>query len=168
MLAEQGWHAGVIGIVASRIVEEFGRPTVLIALDGEQGKGSGRSISAFDLHGGLAQCRDLLLRFGGHRVAAGVTIATDRVAEFADAVQRGSPPAQLTEDDLVPELRVDLEIPLDQVDDELEALLRHMEPCGIGNPSPLLVSRGVDRRRAAARRRQGRAQAAAQRATAAS
>jgi single-stranded-DNA-specific exonuclease len=142
VLAEQGWHAGVIGIVASRIVEEFGRPCVLIALEGEQGKGSGRSISAFDLHGGLAQCSDLLLRFGGHRAAAGVTIAADRVAEFAERFNRVAL-AQLTEDDLVPELRVDLEIPFDQIDEELETLMRYMEPCGMGNPSPLFVSRGV-------------------------
>jgi single-stranded-DNA-specific exonuclease len=142
VLAEQGWHAGVIGIVASRIVEEFGRPCVLIALDGDQGKGSGRSISAFDLHGGLAQCSDLLLRFGGHRVAAGVTIAADRVAEFAERFNQIAL-AQLTEDDLVRELHVDLEIPFDQVDEELETLMRYMEPCGMGNPSPLLVSRGV-------------------------
>ena len=142
VLAEQGWHPGVIGIVASRIVEEFGRPTVLIALEGEHGKGSGRSISAFDLHAGLAECRDLLLRFGGHRSAAGVTIAADRVAEFAERFNRVAI-AQLSESDLVPELRVDLELPLDQVNDELEALLRYLEPCGVGNPSPLLVTRGV-------------------------
>ena len=142
VLAEQGWHAGVIGIVASRLVEEFGRPTVLVALDGDEGKGSGRSISAFDLHAGLSRCSDLLIRFGGHRVAAGVTIAADRVAEFAQRFNEIAC-AQLTEDDLVPELRVDLEIPFEQIDDELETLMRYMEPCGAGNPSPLLVSRGV-------------------------
>jgi single-stranded-DNA-specific exonuclease len=142
VLAEQGWHAGVIGIVASRIVEEFGRPAVLIALDGDEGKGSGRSISAFDLHGGLAECRDLLIRFGGHRSAAGVTIAADRVKDFA-ARFNAIATSRLTESDLVPELRVDLEIPFDEVNEELESLLRHMEPCGMGNPSPLLVSRGV-------------------------
>ncbi len=142
VLAEQGWHAGVIGIVASRIVEEYGRPTVLIALDGAEGKGSGRSISAFDLHGGLAECADLLLRFGGHRLAAGVTIAAEQVPAFAARFNHVAA-ARLTEDDLVSELRVDLELPLREADDELEALLRHMEPCGIGNPSPLFVSRGV-------------------------
>jgi single-stranded-DNA-specific exonuclease len=142
VLAQQGWHAGVIGIVASRIVEEFGRPTMLIALEGDTGKGSGRSISAFDLHGGLSECRDLLLRFGGHRSAAGITIAADRVDDFAarfNAVAR----SRLTEDDLVSELRVDLEVSLDQVNDDLESLLRHLEPCGMGNPSPLLVTRGL-------------------------
>jgi len=142
VLAEQGWHPGVIGIVASRIVEEFGRPTVLIALDGSEGKGSGRSISSFNLHAGLAECRDLLLRFGGHHSAAGVTIAADRVADFA-ARFNAVAAAQLTEDDLVSELRVDLEVPLDQVDSELETLLRYVEPCGIGNPSPLFIAHGV-------------------------
>ncbi|HEY4132186.1 MAG TPA: single-stranded-DNA-specific exonuclease RecJ [Gemmatimonadaceae bacterium] len=142
VLAEQGWHPGVIGIVASRLVEEFGRPTLLIALDGAEGKGSGRSISAFDLHGGLSECRDLLIRFGGHRAAAGVTIATDRVAEFA-ARFNAIATSRLTEDDLVPELRVDLELPFEDVTEELESLLRHLEPCGMGNPSPLLVSLGV-------------------------
>jgi single-stranded-DNA-specific exonuclease len=142
VLAEQGWHPGVIGIVASRVVEEFGRPTMLIALEGDTGKGSGRSISAFDLHGGLSDCRELLLRFGGHKSAAGITIATDRVAQFAarfNDVAR----ARLTPDDLVPELRIDLEVPLDQVNDDLESLLRHLEPCGMGNPSPLLLTRGL-------------------------
>ena len=142
VLAEQGWHAGVIGIVASRIVEEFGRPTILIALDGAEGKGSGRSISAFDLHGGLSQCRDLLIRYGGHRAAAGVTIAADRVPDFAAKFNEVAA-TSLTENDLVPELRVDLELPLEQADAPLENLMRHMEPCGIGNPSPLFMSRGV-------------------------
>jgi len=142
VLAGEGWHAGVIGIVASRIVEEFGRPAILIALDGDEGKGSGRSISAFDLHGGISQCRDLLIRFGGHRSAAGVTIARDRVAAFAERFNEVAL-ASLTPDDLVPELRADLELPFDAATEDLESLLRHMEPCGMGNPTPVLVSRGV-------------------------
>ena len=142
VLAEEGWHPGVIGIVASRIVEEFGRPTVLVALEGGEGKGSGRSISVFDLHAGLAQCRDLLTRFGGHRSAAGVTLAAERVPEFAARFNEVAA-SQLTQDDLVPELRVDLELPFDRADAELETLLRYMEPCGMGNPSPLFVARGV-------------------------
>jgi single-stranded-DNA-specific exonuclease len=142
VLAEQGWHPGVIGIVASRVVEEFGRPTVLIGLEGAEGKGSGRSIPAFDLHGGLSECRDLLLRFGGHRSAAGVTIAIDRVPEFAARFNEVAR-RQLTPDDLIPDLRVDLEVTLGEVGDELEAVLRHLEPCGFGNPSPILVARRV-------------------------
>ncbi|MEK7400991.1 MAG: single-stranded-DNA-specific exonuclease RecJ [Gemmatimonadota bacterium] len=142
VLAGDGWHPGVVGIVASRIVEEFGRPAVLIALEGNEGKGSGRSISAFDLHAGIGRCRDLLLRFGGHRSAAGVTIARENVREFArrfNAVAR----ATLKPEDLVPELRADLEVQLADVNDHLESMLRHLEPCGIGNPSPVLVARGV-------------------------
>jgi single-stranded-DNA-specific exonuclease len=142
VLARQGWHAGVIGIVASRLVEEFGRPVVLVALDGDSGKGSGRSIPRFDLHGALGECRDLLVRFGGHRAAAGVTVQADQVERFARRFNEVAC-ARIAEEDLIPELRVDLEVSLEQIDDALESVLRHMEPCGVGNPSPVLVSRGV-------------------------
>lgn len=142
VLGAEGWHPGVIGIVASRLVEELARPVMLVALDGGVGKGSGRSIGAFDLHAGLTACRDLLVRYGGHRAAAGITIAPDRLPAFAErfnAVAR----ERLTRDDLVPRLRVDLELPLEAVTPELEALLRHFEPFGVGNPAPVLASRGV-------------------------
>ena len=142
VLAEDGWHPGVIGIVASRLVEEFGRPTVLIGLDGDEGKGSGRSISRFDLHGGIGRCSHLLKRFGGHRSAAGVTIGRGEVAEFTRCFNEAAR-ADLTLDDLVPELRVDMEVAIDDVTLDFEALLRHLEPCGMGNPSPMLVTRGV-------------------------
>src|SRR3954470_5893743 len=114
VLAEGGWHPGVIGIVASRIVEEFGRPTILIGLEGDEGKGSGRSISRFDLHAGIGRCRHLLKRFGGHRSAAGVTIARDQVEAFAHAFNE-SARSVLTPDDLVPELRVDMEVSLSDI-----------------------------------------------------
>ena len=142
VLAEEGWHPGVIGIVASRIVEEFGRPTILISLDGEEGKGSGRSISRFDLHAGIGGCRHLLQRFGGHRSAAGITIARDRVDEFTRCFNEAAR-AVLSPDDLVPELRIDLEVALADLTPGFESLLRHLEPCGIGNPSPMLLTRGV-------------------------
>lgn len=142
VLAEDGWHPGVIGIVASRIVEEFGRPTLLISVEGDEGKGSGRSIPAFDLHAALAECRELLVRFGGHRAAAGVTVAKHRIAELATRFNEVAR-ERLTVDDLTPDLRVDLEVDLAEVGDALEAVFRHLEPCGIGNPSPVLVVRGV-------------------------
>src|SRR6478672_219933 len=142
VLAGAGWHPGVIGIVASRLVEEFGRPTVLIGLEGEEGKGSGRSISRFDLHAGIGICRHLLKRFGGHRSAAGLTIARDRVDDFARCFNEGAR-ASLTADDLIPELRVDLEVELSDLTPGFETLLKHLEPCGVGNPSPMLVTRGV-------------------------
>jgi single-stranded-DNA-specific exonuclease len=142
VLAEEGWHPGVIGIVASRLLEEHGRPVLLIALSGEEGKGSGRSISAFDLHGALTECRDLLVRFGGHRAAAGVTIARANVPELTRRFNEIAL-AQLTVSDLAAELRVDLELPISAATLELESLLRHFEPFGPSNPTPVLVSRGV-------------------------
>jgi single-stranded-DNA-specific exonuclease len=142
VLADETWHPGVIGIVASRLVEEFGRPTVLIALSGEQGKGSGRSISKFDLHGALGESRDLLIRYGGHRAAAGVTIARERVADFAARFNEVAR-SLLAPEDLVPEIRVDLEVNIDGINERLESLFRHFEPFGIGNPSPVLLARNV-------------------------
>jgi single-stranded-DNA-specific exonuclease len=142
VVAEDDWHPGVIGIVASRIVEEFGRPTILIGLAGDEGKGSGRSISRFDLHSGISRCRHLLKRFGGHRSAAGVTIARDQVDAFARCFNE-SARASLTRDDLVPELHVDLEVSLADITPGFESILRHLEPTGMGNPAPMLVSRGV-------------------------
>jgi single-stranded-DNA-specific exonuclease len=142
VLAQEGWHPGVIGIVASRIVEETCRPAVLISLDANEGKGSGRSIPAFDLHAGLVACRDLFVRFGGHRTAAGLTIARSRVEEFQerfDAVAH----ERLTIEDLVPEVRVDVIVPLSALNGDLETLLRHFEPHGVGNASPVFAIMGA-------------------------
>jgi single-stranded-DNA-specific exonuclease len=142
VLAAEGWHPGVIGIVASRIVEEFGRPTILIALEGDEGRGSGLSISPFDLHAGISRCRHLLLRFGGHRSAAGVTLARDKVEEFARCFNEVALEI-LTPADLVPELRADVEVELQEINENLETLLRYVEPCGLGNPAPVLIARSV-------------------------
>jgi single-stranded-DNA-specific exonuclease len=142
VLAAEGWHPGVIGIVASRLVEDLYRPVVLVAVDGGTGKGSGRSIPAFDLHGGLSACADLLVKYGGHRAAAGLTVDAARIPELAERFDQVAH-ERLTPDDLVPELRVDLEIPLHEANDGLERLLRHFEPFGLGNPAPLLSTRGV-------------------------
>lgn len=142
VIAKEGWHPGVVGIVASRIVEEFSRPAILVAMDGEMGKGSGRSFGGFDLHSALGECADLLLRFGGHRAAAGVTVAADKLTAFAarfDEVAR----ARLATEDLVPQLRVDAEIELDQATLDLETTLCHFEPFGVGNPAPVFAARNV-------------------------
>ena len=142
VLHSDRWHAGVIGIVASRVVEATGRPAMLIAVADGVGKGSGRSNGALDLHAALAECGDLLVKHGGHRAAAGLTIAPERIPAFAErfnAVAR----ARQTADDLVPRLRTDLEIPLESADIRLERAFRHLEPFGVGNPGPVLVSRSV-------------------------
>jgi single-stranded-DNA-specific exonuclease len=142
VLGGEGWHPGVIGIVASRLVEEVCRPVVMVALDGETGKGSGRSISGFDLHGALTECADLLIRFGGHRAAAGVTVATKHMPEFQARFNEVAR-ARLTPDDLVPEVKVDLDIALSEATPDLEALLRHFEPFGMGYATPVLAASGV-------------------------
>ena len=142
VLADDTWHPGVVGIVASRLVEEFGRPTVLIALSGEQGKGSGRSIPKFDLHGALGQSREHLLRYGGHRAAAGITIARDKIPDFAARFNQVAR-SVLTPADLIPEIRVDLEVGIEGLDGRIESLFRHFEPFGIGNPTPVLMARNV-------------------------
>jgi single-stranded-DNA-specific exonuclease len=113
-------------------------------VDDGVGKGSGRSIPAFDLHAALSACDadGLFQRFGGHRAAAGVTIEAARIEAFAERFNEVAR-ARLTADDLVPELRVDLELPIEEVSEALEALLRHFEPYGVGNAAPLLVSRDV-------------------------
>jgi single-stranded-DNA-specific exonuclease len=142
VLAGEGWHPGVVGIVASRVVERYGRPTFLIAFDGEIGKGSGRSTSRFDLHAALLSCGDLLERYGGHRMAAGLTIQRDRLDAFRDRfgdIARET----LAPEDLGPEQRVDLEVGLHEVTRDLERLCRYLEPCGQGNPSPVFGVRGV-------------------------
>jgi single-stranded-DNA-specific exonuclease len=142
VLSQEGWHPGVIGIVASRIVEETCRPVVMISLDANEGKGSGRSIPAFDLHAGLVACSDLFVRFGGHRTAAGLTIERSRLEEFEqrfDAVAH----ERLTIDDLVPEVKVDVVVPLSALDGDLETLLRHFEPHGVGNASPVFAITGA-------------------------
>jgi single-stranded-DNA-specific exonuclease len=142
VLAGDGWHPGVIGIVASRVVERYGRPTFLIGLDGAVGKGSGRSIDGFDLHAALTACGDLLTRYGGHRMAAGLTIASEQVDAFRERFTAHAR-AELAPEDLGPTQRVDLEVPLGEVTDELERWGRHLEPCGMGNAAPVLGSRRV-------------------------
>ena len=143
VLASDGWHPGVVGIVASRVVERFGRPTFLVGFDGDLGKGSGRSISRFDLHHALVQCGDLLERFGGHRMAAGLTLRRNRLdhfrERFAEVASRS-----LVAADLGPEQRVDLVINLDEASEDLERLCRHLEPCGMGNPGPVFLARGAE------------------------
>ena len=142
VLAGDGWHPGVVGIVASRVVERYGRPAFLIAFDGEIGKGSGRSISRFDLHSALLACGDLLERFGGHHMAAGLTIRRGNLDAFRERFA-GLTRERLTPDDLGPEQRVDLEVSLADMTHELERLCRYLEPCGTGNASPVFGVRGV-------------------------
>lgn len=142
VLAREGWHAGVIGIAASRLVERFARPAILIALEGDVGKGSGRSIARFDLHAALETCAPHLARFGGHRMAAGLTIARDRVEAFSEAFNAAAH-AALSPEDLIPTQRVDAVVTLEAMDADLWRLLHYLEPCGAGNPAPVFGVTGT-------------------------
>lgn len=143
VLWNEDWHEGVIGIVASRLVERFHRPVVLVARSGEGWKGSGRSISDFDLHGGLAACAEHLARFGGHRAAAGLTVATEQLQPFADAFGRYADTA-LADADLRPLTTVDAIVSAGALTLGLAQELDRLAPFGLGNPEPTLLVASVE------------------------
>jgi single-stranded-DNA-specific exonuclease len=139
----EDWHEGVIGIVASRLVERFNRPVVLIAGTGGAWKGSGRSLSAFDLHGALAACSQHLERFGGHRAAAGLSIDPAKLEEFAAAFAAHAD-ATLVEEDLVPVTRIDAVLPGSALTLALATELERLAPFGLGNPEVTLLVPGCE------------------------
>jgi single-stranded-DNA-specific exonuclease len=139
VVAGEGWHPGVVGIVASRLVERWRRPCVVIALDEDGGgRGSGRSVSAYDLHAGLGACAEHLTRFGGHRMAAGVELAADAVAPFRAALAAHAG-AALAPQDLIPVERVDAVVPGGVLGLGLAEELESLRPFGMGNPQPTLL-----------------------------
>lgn len=142
VIGGEGWHSGVIGIVASRLVDQFSRPTVLVALDGASGKGSCRSISGFHLYNGLQACAEHLVAFGGHEMAAGLSISTEQLPTFAAAFEKHVR-STLTTEDLQPKLRHDGELLLEELDLDVLRQLRGLAPFGMGNPEPLLVVKSV-------------------------
>ena len=143
VLAGEGWHPGVVGIVASRIVERHHRPALLIALDGPGGvaTGSGRSIPGFDLLGALHAVAGHLQRYGGHRAAAGMTLEAAAVPALRAAFEAHAA-SVLTADQLVPRERVDAVVSGHELGLELAEQLEALEPCGISNPSPRLLVAG--------------------------
>jgi single-stranded-DNA-specific exonuclease len=143
VVAGENWHEGVIGIVASRLVERYNRPVVMIAGTDGIWKGSGRSVPAFDLHGGLGACSGHLEGFGGHRAAAGLTIDGDRVETFAAAFAAHAD-SVLSEDDLRPVTRVDAIVPGAKLGLDLCAELGRLAPFGLGNPGVLLLVDGCE------------------------
>ena len=142
VLASEGWHPGVIGIVASRVVEAIHRPVVLVALDADKGRGSARSIPGFHLFEALSECAGHLRRFGGHRQAAGMDLDRNAMAGFRAAFN-ATARARLRPEDLRPALRPDIELDLGAVDADLTHWLSYLGPHGVGNPGPLFLSRDV-------------------------
>ena len=142
VLAGEGWHPGVIGIVASRVVERIHRPTVLVSLSGEAGRGSARSVPGFHLHGALTECREHLRRFGGHAQAAGMDLDRAALPAFREAFNRVAR-GLLTPELLRPRIRVDLEVDPTALDLEFADRARYLGPHGVGNPTPVLMARGL-------------------------
>jgi single-stranded-DNA-specific exonuclease len=138
-----GWHRGVIGIVASKLVDAFHRPVVVISVEDGVGHGSCRSIPAFDMLGALQACSAHLARFGGHRLAAGLTVEEPQLKAFRAAMQALGD-ERLTPDDLRPRLRIDAPLPFPEIKGRLVEEIRGLEPFGLGNPRPVFWAGPVE------------------------
>ncbi len=143
VLGREGWHPGVLGIVASRIVERFHRPTVVIGFDQGKGKGSARSIRGFHMVEGLQQCADLLEGFGGHEYAGGLSIKQEKFPVFLDRFEQVAK-ACLAPEDLIPVLEVDAQLDFAQIELSLARQIDSLQPFGIGNPEPLFITKAVE------------------------
>ena len=143
VVAGPGWHRGVIGIVASKLVDAFHRPAIVLSIDGDIAHGSCRSIPSFDLLGGLEACEDLLTKFGGHKQAAGLTIEAGRIREFRSRINAHADD-RLGPDDLRPRLWLDGPLPFRGITAQVAEELAALAPFGAGNPSPLFTASRVE------------------------
>jgi len=143
VLHQEAWHPGVIGIVASRLVERYYRPTIMMTTVDGVAKGSARSISGFNIHDALKRCEDKLIQFGGHKYAAGLTVELDKVDEFRDAFKQVAAEL-LTEDLLIPEIKIDAEVQLSDLTPKFIRVLSQFAPFGPDNMRPVFAARGVE------------------------
>jgi single-stranded-DNA-specific exonuclease len=143
VVAGEGWHRGVIGIVASKLVDAFHRPAIVLSIEDGVAQGSCRSIPAFDMLGALERCAGLLIRFGGHRQAAGLALDAARVRELRMAVNAVADES-LTPDDLMPSLRVDADLTFRGITGGVAAGIAALAPFGAGNPRPVFAARRVE------------------------
>ena len=142
VLASEEWHPGVIGIVASRIVDMFHRPTILIALQDGNGRGSGRSIPNFHLHDALNACSEHLVKFGGHKYAAGLSIEESTLEAFVESFDEVAS-GLLSPSDLIPELTIDAVLLPEEIDFSLAETVEALAPFGMGNPEPVFMLEGA-------------------------
>ncbi len=138
----EGWHRGVVGIAASRVVERYGRPALVISTENGEAHGSGRSIRGFHLLDAVETCSDLFTKYGGHAHACGFSLPSNRVAELRQRLDSYAR-ERLTEADFEPTLEIHAELKLHQIDDALFQALQRLEPFGIGNPEPIFIARSV-------------------------
>jgi single-stranded-DNA-specific exonuclease len=136
------WHKGVIGIVASRLTEKYYRPTIVLTRSNGHVAGSARSVYGFDLYEALSGCSDLLLQYGGHKYAAGLTMQPENVAAFIDRFEEVVS-ASITDDQLIQEIRIDAELQLSQITPKFFRVLNQFAPFGPENMSPVFISRNV-------------------------
>ena len=142
VVAGEGWHRGVIGIVASKLVDAFHRPAIVLSIEGDVAHGSCRSIPSFDLLAGLESAADVLTTFGGHKQAAGVSLASDRIREFRTRINAHAD-ARLGPDDLRPRLWIDGPLRFRSISPQVASELVSLAPFGAGNPSPVFSTSGV-------------------------
>ncbi len=142
VLASSGWHQGVIGIVASRLVERFHRPTIMIAINEDEGKGSARSIPGFHLYEALKECEEYLIQYGGHKYAAGLSIMPEKIHLFREKFKKVSD-KNLSMDDLIPRLLIDSELELEQINPHLVKALDIFAPFGPQNMRPVFLTRNL-------------------------
>lgn len=141
ILDSEGWHEGVIGIVAARLVERYHKPAIVISLKGELGKGSGRSVPGFSIFGAVEPHEELLVNFGGHAQAVGLTVKKEAVGEFRRRVNEGIKSGGI--EPLKPDLFIEDEMNLNELDTDFLRDLTRLEPFGPGNPKPFFLSKGV-------------------------
>lgn len=142
ILSKEGWHQGIIGIVASRLVEKYNKSCILISLDEDIGKGSGRAISSFNIFEGLSHCSNLLVKFGGHSLAAGLSIAKENLEEFDREINRYAD-LTLTSEDMTKKVYIDTEISDEDINLVTIKELQRLEPYGMGNSVPVFALKGL-------------------------
>jgi single-stranded-DNA-specific exonuclease len=143
VLHHHSWHPGVIGIVASRLVEKYYRPSIMMTTVDGVAKGSARSVSGFNIHDALKRCEHTLVQFGGHKYAAGLTVALDRVQEFTEAFQAVADEL-LTEELLTPKLTIDADVQLADITPKFVRVLSQFAPFGPENMRPVFVAHDVE------------------------
>ena len=143
VLSGEGWHPGVLGIVASRVVERFNRPTIVLGFYAGEGKGSARSIRGFHMVQGLRRCSHLLEKFGGHEYAGGLTIKEENLPSFIEAFDEAVR-AVLSPEALVPFLEIDAQLSFTEIGHALMREIEVLKPFGVGNPEPIFLSQGIE------------------------
>ena len=141
VLAEENWHHGIIGIVASKITEIYYKPSILICLEGDKGKGSGRSVPGFDLYTALTKCSDYIEKFGGHSMAIGITIKKENFEKLKEAIEKYAQESNIS--DIMPIINIDKEINLKNINIEEVKSLELLEPFGEANKMPLFLLRNL-------------------------